>query len=51
VICPLLLIVLEGAIFTYLLYSKDIMLYGAKGTDRTKETFSDIYLNCIMLLV
>jgi hypothetical protein len=26
--------VLEGAIFTYLLYSKDIVLYGAKGTDR-----------------
>src|SRR5258708_31717063 len=30
VICPLLLIVLEGAIFTYLLYSKDIMLYGGR---------------------
>jgi hypothetical protein len=27
VICPLLLIVLEGAIFTCLLYSKDILLY------------------------
>src|ERR1700682_1100934 len=37
VICPLLLIVLEGAIFTHLLYSKDIMLYGAKGTDRRQE--------------
>src|SRR5713101_69829 len=22
-----------------------------RGTDRTKETFSDIYLNCILLLV
>jgi len=27
VICPLLLMVLERAIFTYLLYSKDITLY------------------------
>src|ERR1700687_1015384 len=34
VICPLLLIVLEGAIFTYLLYTKDILVYGSKGTER-----------------
>src|SRR5260370_28038588 len=34
VICPLLLIVLEAAIFTYLLYSKDIMPYATKCPQR-----------------
>src|SRR5260370_30486546 len=50
VICPLLLIVLEGGIFTCLLYSQDFMHYVTNVT-RTKGTFSDIYLNCILLLV